>query len=49
MLLEYDDSLGATRSTELSTVQVIDFPLLGHLWSFVVFHSYEYPRFEQSL
>ena len=23
-------------------------PILGHLWSFAVFHSYEYPRFEQS-
>ena len=23
-------------------------PILGQLWSFAVFHSYEYPRFEQS-
>ena len=48
MLLEYDDSLDTTRSTELSTVQVNVFSNLGQLWSFAVFHSHEYPRFEQS-
>ena len=49
MLLEYDDSLDTTRSTKLSTVGVSDFPFFGQLRSFAVFHSYEYPRFEQSL
>ena len=42
MLLEHDD--GLNRSTELSTVKEIVFLNFGHLWSFAVFHSYEYRR-----
>ena len=48
LLLDYDDSLDTTRNTELSIVQVIVFPILAESQSFAVFHSYEYPRFEQS-
>ena len=49
MLLEYDDSLDTTRSTEFvhcTSNCLLNFCLS---WSFTAFHSYEYPRSEQSL
>ena len=42
-----DDSSGTTRSTKLSIVQVIDFPLLANRRVSSIFYSNEYPCFEQ--